>query len=157
MRVRAAVQEDGPILTDLRRRSKAYWGYSTDWVRAAEGEVFVPTGSDNAVHRMYVLEMQNLIVGFYSLIRHNIVEIELDDFFVDMPLIGKGFGKMLWLDATRRSIELGHQQLRIIADPNAESFYLKQGATRLSENISRMDPNRILPVLVYDLRALRTR
>jgi hypothetical protein len=100
---------------------------------------------------MYVLERDSEIVGFYSLIRLDSLEIELDDFFVAAPWIGSGFGKLLWSDATRRSIDLRHQQLRIVADPNAEGFYIKRGATRVGQKISRMDPNRIPPVLVYDL------
>jgi hypothetical protein len=44
---------------------------------------------------MYVLERDTESVGFYSLIRLDSLEIELDDFFVAAPWIGSGFGKLL--------------------------------------------------------------
>ncbi len=68
--------------------------------------------------------------------------------------IGRGLGKKLWTDAVARSRALGHHTLTLIADPNAEGFYRKQGAIRVGEIVSAAEATRILPKLKYDLLKL---
>ncbi len=149
--VREAEERDGPLLTDLRRRSKAYWGYSQEWVRRVEGDVVVPCGAARGNKLMFVLLEGEQMLGFYSLIRWDRDVMELDDFFLDVPYIGKGLGQELWKDLVARSRTLGHTVLHIISDPHSEGFYRKQGACRVGEVISKSDPERILPKLRYRL------
>ena len=68
-----------------------------------------------------------------------LINLVLHDNFVPLkpgaPLspTGQGIGAALWEHAMERATALGATLLEIEADPNAEGFYLKMGATTIGE------------------------
>ena len=145
MRVRTAAMKDREALIDLTFRSKAHWGYDAAFMESVRGELKVPVKHIEAGY-VHVLEDGEDLAGFFSLIETN-GKWELDFFFLDPRYIGKGFGTELWkavMDEAKRR-EIG--TFDVVADPNAEGFYLRMGAERVGEIASASIENRVLPVL----------
>lgn len=148
--VRAARPGEAAPLSALALRSKAHWGYESDFLEACRPELTI---SEQLIQegRVYVLENGSLPIGLYTLTRFR-ADIELGHFFVDPPYIGRGAGRMLWLDAVARARALGYDQLLIQSDPHAEGFYLRLGAQRIGEVPSAVQEGRALPLLLFSLR-----
>ena len=81
----------------------------------------------------------------------NDTEVELDDLFIDEGFEGKGLGKKLLQHALETARSLGYKMMIIQADPNAQTFYEKQGAIRFAEKESLSIKGRMLPLLKVDL------
>ena len=65
-----------------------------------------------------------------------------------------GVGRALFDHALDRAAALGAETLGIEADPNAEGFYLRMGATRVGEIAYELDGReRVLPLLTVDSQA----
>jgi N-acetylglutamate synthase-like GNAT family acetyltransferase len=151
--IRRAVPEDAATLTQITWRSKAHWGY--DEVFMAIARPIMQIQPDNIREYDYVvLETAGQIAGFYSLEAPQGDTITLENLFIDPDYIGGGFGKKLLHHALANAHNQGYQNLILDADPNAEAFYLKMGATRTGEHESTVLPGRMLPVMRFDLRQI---
>jgi len=63
----------------------------------------------------------------------------------------QGIGRALFHHTVQRAKALGVEAIEIESDPNAEKFYEKMGARRVSVNVVEFDgQSRSLPVLIYD-------
>lgn len=152
MPIREATENDIPFLSDLRRRSLSHWQkYTKEWIEKNIGNIRTPSKSPSLNEQMFVLLEGDLLVGFYKFVHHRCGTAQLVDLYVDLPHIRKRFGQRLWQDAVERSRALGASTLDIVSDPNAESFYLYQGAVRIGDKPSPADPNITLPTLRYKL------
>jgi GNAT superfamily N-acetyltransferase len=85
------------------------------------------------------------------LISVDVHTVELHDLFIEPHYIGKGYGKQLWKHAVNLARSLGFKRLLLTADPNAEPFYVRQGAVRIGEKVSPVSSARRLPVMEYSL------
>jgi GNAT superfamily N-acetyltransferase len=87
----------------------------------------VPYLNENLI---FVGEMDNRVVGFYALVQE-IGSLELDHFWIHPDFMGQGIGRALFNHAiSQAKIISPESDLKIISDPNAESFYLHMGALR---------------------------
>jgi GNAT superfamily N-acetyltransferase len=147
--LRPARPDEAEQLSDLALRSKAYWGYSDEFIEACRAELtYRPEQIESS--RIVVAVAAEGVVGFYALAGDPPVG-ELDGMFVDPDHIGNGAGGALFehlLDAARQA---GFTALQIGADPNAVGFYERHGAVRIGEEPSASIPGRMLPVLELDL------
>jgi GNAT superfamily N-acetyltransferase len=134
-------------LTDLTLRSKAHWGYSDAFMAAAADELEFRPEKFQPDFLVYVVEERDIVAGFCSLLPMDGTTIELHDLFVDPPFIGHGYGKKLWLHAVDIARARGFSRMILTADPNAESFYVAQGARRTGEKPSTIQEGRSLPVM----------
>jgi GNAT superfamily N-acetyltransferase len=99
----------------------------------------------------YVAEIGGRVAGFYGF--EPLPDgVGLDYMFVDPEFIGRGVGRALMDHAVALARELGHENLTIVADPNAEGFYQRMGARRIGSQASDIGPERQLPVLRIALR-----
>jgi GNAT superfamily N-acetyltransferase len=148
--MRSARPGEAAPLSALALRSKAHWGYESDFLEACRSELSI---SEALIRegRVFVLEGGFGPIGFYTLTPFR-SDIELGHFFVDPPHIGRGAGRLLWRDAVARARALGYDQLLIQSDPNAEGFYLRLGAQRIGEVPSAVQAGRALPLLLLPLR-----
>lgn len=146
--LRIAEVEDATCLSDLAIRSKAFWGYSTEFMQACTSELTVSPDDLNAVDRLYVVEeIGAQIVGFYCVRALSKDAAELDALFVDPGHIGTGVGKNLMVHCLRALKERATQLLRIHSDPHATSFYQAFGAVKTGDVASGSIPGRVLPQL----------
>ncbi len=141
-----ACVDDAQAITDLAFRSKAYWGYTADFMAAVRAQLAV---SPQYIQTCPVFVAKNgpHLVGFYSLRALSREDIELDFLFVEPDAIGTGVGKRLFGHAVTQARELGYQRMVIEADPFAEGFYTAMGAVRIGERRSTVLADRVLPLL----------
>lgn len=123
--IRRAHAEDAPALTHLMHRSKAYEGFYQPII-----DGYVVTAAQVQADHIYLAEQDSVILGFYSLVGE-VPTAELALLFVDNEAQGLGLGTTLFQHMQQLSAQLGASQVKIIAHPQAEGFYLRQGAQRV--------------------------
>ena len=148
--IRPAAPDDAPALTALALRSKAHWGYDATFMKLATPELTVtPDRITNGPSALAVRD--GTILGFYSLDRPSEEEFDLALLFVEPKTIGPGVGRRLFDHLIETARRAAAARLTIEADPYAEKFYVRMGATRIGEAPSGSIPGRSLPLLVYPL------
>jgi GNAT superfamily N-acetyltransferase len=131
LRVRSAVASDAQALTRLVFRAKAFWGYPKEWMEAWRKELTV-TSDYVAQHRVVLAEAEQRLVAFYGLeFRTDVAHLE--HLWVEPAHIGSGLGRKLLALACEDARNHGYNVMELVADPNAEGFYLRQGAIRIGE------------------------
>jgi len=144
--IRPANFQECELLGDLAYRSKAYWGYSAEFMEACRAELSVSERDIANSRRSYVLvESDRKILGYYALERLSAVECELEALFVEPEHIGQGIGRQLIEHAKSHAREMGAESILIQGDPNAAHFYLAAGGVRIGERESDSIPGRYLP------------
>ena len=155
-----------PLLTDLCRRSKAHWGYDPRLLaRWADDLTITPEDIDHDVVLLAEAPTPDhgsttpaRILGFARVTEGARTTLaapapaQLKDLWVEPGDIGAGVGRALFVAACEVARTLPARQLLIVADPNAEGFYLRMGARRIGEEASEVVDGRRLPILVLDLR-----
>ena len=144
MLIRRSVPEEAELLTRIAHDAKQYWGYPQHWIEHWSADLTISPEfvRDNQV---YVAERDNQICGFYALCVDG-AKAELEHLWVAPAYIGSGIGRELFLDAMDRSTAMNVRRIELTADPNAEGFYERMGATRTGEVVSEMDGSpRVLP------------
>ncbi|BDX05542.1 GNAT family N-acetyltransferase [Planctobacterium marinum] len=145
-------KDEAARLTELALASKQYWGYSDDFIADCRAELRVtPDKLLAAQYRFKLLESAGDIAGFYCLEQHTDRHFEVEALFVAPEYVGCGVGRLLWRDLVAIAQQSGAKMLSIASDPNAENFYLKMGAKRVSLIPSKSIVGRTLPLLEFRL------
>ena len=136
------------FLSELALKSKAHWGYNQKLIEAWRKELIV---SEEMLKTFitYVAFDGNKIIGFWS--REPVEKLSAGRLFIDPEYIGKGIGKLLWSSVMKEAKNRGLKCLIWEADPNAEPFYLKMGAKRINLKKSSVVPDRMIPIMRFDL------
>ncbi|GAB6434220.1 MULTISPECIES: GNAT family N-acetyltransferase [Bacillus] len=147
MKIRKALLSEGNELSELTLHSKATWDYSEEFILACKEDLTITEEyiSNNFV---YVLENDNMKIGFFSFLRN---DKALDFLYIHPRYKGKGYGKIMWKFVIEQANELGIKSFTIDSDPNAKGFYLKMGAKLIGETPSTVFKGRLLPLLKYDV------
>lgn len=145
MTIQKAIPSDHEILTQITKKSKAYWGYSNEQIEdwspfLTVTEEYIETNS------VFNLMLDNEIVGYYSFFHESENSLKLDNLFVLPDFIGKGFGKLLMNDFLVRLQDLSVQKVVLNSEPNAESFYIKFGFVKIGQ-IETSIKDRYLPIM----------
>lgn len=150
--IRAVEPHEASSITELAMRSKAYWGYSAEFMAACRAELSVSadTLANPQIH-VRAAERAAEIVGFYTLETLSDIEFELAALFVDPKHIGLGIGRALMTHAKSHAAALGARQLIVQGDPNAERFYLAAGGKLTGQQESGSIPGRFLPTFMIPL------
>ncbi len=145
--IRGAVPSEAAVLSELARRSKAYWGYSAEFMRSCREELtYLPEQIDNGDVSFFVGEANGVVGGFYGIRRTSPVEYELEALFVEPRLIGQGFGRALVDHAKSTVRSMGGECLLIQGDPHAEGFYRAVGGEQVGTRESASISRRFLPL-----------
>ncbi|MGE5223585.1 MAG: GNAT family N-acetyltransferase [Omnitrophica WOR_2 bacterium] len=142
-----AIPVDAKRLTQITLASKAYWGYSENWMTAWSRLLKIDPEYviKNEVYKLY---LEGVISGWYSLVIQPPTAV-LDHLWILPEHIGKGLGRMLFMHALRIAREHEVKKLEIESDPHAVGFYTKMGAQYVRNAIS--DMGRPVPILAIDL------
>ena len=145
MTIQKAIPSDHEILTQITKKSKAYWGYSNEQIEdwspfLTVTEEYIETNS------VFNLMLDNQIIGYYSFFHESENSIKLDNLFVLPDFIGKGFGKLLMNDFLVGLQDLSVQKVVLNSEPNAESFYIKFGFVKIGQ-IETSIKDRYLPIM----------
>ena len=149
-KIRKAQPSESELISKLALRSKAYWGYSQDFIDACRQEL---TYSQQDIQNNYffVAEIDSSIIGFYALEILSSTDIELEALFIEPSYIDRGYGRQLIEHAKITASKLGRQRIIIQGDPNAKNFYLKVGGKLTAKRESASIRDRYLPVFVIQL------
>ena len=152
MTIRAAAKNEADVLSAIAIESKAYWGYSEEFLRACEDELRVsPEDIESTDLTVCLHEEGDEIAGFYVTREISSSRAELEALFVRPAYIGKGFGRSLLQHAVSDLQRRGFATLCIQGDPHATRFYLAAGAIHTGERPSESIPGRNLPIFEIDL------
>jgi N-acetylglutamate synthase-like GNAT family acetyltransferase len=150
--IRKAIVEDADTLSSIAQDAKRYWGYPEHWLERWREELTISPNFINE-NDVYVADSDGVVTGFYALVTKG-DEAELDHLWVAPQHIGQGVGKELFLHAMQRAAERNFASVDILADPNAEGFYQKMGASRVGESAYDINGEpRVLPRLKIDPRS----
>lgn len=145
LQILEAKETDADNLTQITMRSKGYWGYTMDQMKAWEADLTISPNyiQDNSVFKL--LE-DDVVVGYYSYFPTAPETIKLDNLFILPEQIGKGFGKYLLDDLSTRARNLGYRSILVDSDPHATVFYQKMGF-RIINQLESSIKNRFLPIM----------
>jgi GNAT superfamily N-acetyltransferase len=147
--VRSAKPFEADFLTELALRSKAHWGYDSQFIEDCRADLTIKA-EDITSLPFYVLCEDENIRGFYSLAQWD-EDVELVHLFIEPTFIGKGAGKRLFHHAVETAQQLGYKKIMIQSDPFAENFYQAMGAVRIGKISSSIREGRELPLMEFNL------
>jgi len=141
--IRRAVTTDSERATQLARSAKAHWGYPAEWLEEWRDDLVV-TAEGIERHATFVASMDGEVVGVCQL-QQSTDHTMLEHVWVDPRCHGRGVGRALVEHARMHARGV----IAIVADPNAEAFYVKLGARRVGEVAAPMPgaPSRVLPLM----------
>ena len=96
---------------------------------------------------LITIDGKEVVFGFFGLKIRDDQEKVLDHFWIEPTYMHRGLGRLLFEKALEVMRELGWGRFLIYADPPAEGFYLKMGATRIGEVPSRIEGGPIFPAM----------
>lgn len=145
MTIKEAIPNDHKILTEITKKSKAYWGYSDEQIEIWS-EFLMVTKEYIETKSVYNLIVDDQIIGYYSFFHESENTIKLDNLFVLPNFIGKGFGKMLLNDFFIRLKNIDVEKVILNSEPNSEEFYKKFGFVKVGQ-IETSIKDRYLPIM----------
>ena len=148
MKIERANIHDDEILSDITKKSKAFWGYSKEQILEWNDNLTI---SKNYIESNYAFKLldENTVIGYYSYILEK-SSVKLDNLFVLPEYIGKGFGKYLVNDFLTRMRNQKIKKIILDSDPNAEEFYLKIGFKKIGQFETSIK-NRFMPIMEMNL------
>ncbi|SHH58466.1 GNAT family N-acetyltransferase [Flavobacterium johnsoniae] len=149
MKIQRVKTEDYIRLTEITKKSKAYWGYSDEQMEKWNNNLTI-TIDYIATNSVFNLVDENQIIGYYSYIRLENNQVKLDNLFILPEYIGKGFGSFLMNDFLERMRNEKCQKIILDSEPNAEQFYRKIGFTKIGEFETSIK-NRFMPIMEMKL------
>jgi GNAT superfamily N-acetyltransferase len=149
MEIKQAVINDNEILTEITKKSKAYWGYSEEQILKWNDSLtiskeYVETNS------VFKLMDNDKTIGYYSYLIEKERNVMLDNLFILPEYIGKGFGDFLMSDFLNRMKIEKFEKITLNSEPNAENFYLKFGFKKIGEFETSIK-NRFMPIMEMSL------
>jgi len=149
MNIQKAKIEDHIRLTEITKKSKAYWGYSEEQIEKWSNNLTI-TEDYIEKNPVFNLVEENQIVGYYSYLKKEDNQVKLDNLFILPEYIGKGFGSFLMNDFLERMRNEKYQKIILDSEPNAEQFYQKIGFVKIGEFETSIK-NRFIPIMEMNL------
>lgn len=149
MKIQKAKPENHLILTEITKKSKAFWGYSEEQILAWNIQLTI-TADYIQNNDVFNLVEENKITGYYSYLKQENNQVKLDNLFVLPEYIGKGFGSFLMNDFLERMRNEKCQKIILDSEPNAEQFYQKIGFRKVGEFETSIK-NRFMPIMEMNL------
>ena len=149
-RVRLAVPEETPVLTDMVVRSKFHWGYDEKY-RALLASILTVSRERAHAGDCWVAEAETGEPAAVCQFDSGARPPHLDLLFVDPLYIRKGAGSLLLDTLITNARSRGITRFDLDADPNAAAFYLSKGGRIIGERESRIVRGQFLPVVEFML------
>jgi GNAT superfamily N-acetyltransferase len=144
----AATADQAQLLSDIAIEAKGYWGYSREQLEIwRDGLRIEPDYIQK--HTVRTVEVNGDVVGFFAITQGE--ADMLDHLWLSPHIIGQGIGKLAFLEIITECQKLGIEFFMIISDPDAEGFYLHQGAVKVGE-VESIPQKRMLPKLKFTIK-----
>ena len=148
--IRRATPDEAAALTELAHAAKRHWGYPETWIAYWKSDLTI-TPQFIAGNEVFVATIDNEIAGCCALVVSESLA-ELEHMWINPQYMGNGAGRALFAHVRERAQARRFNALEITADPNAEGFYERMGAVRVSEVPADVDGQpRVLPRMRIDL------
>lgn len=143
--VRKATLADLEVLNQIAVDSKKHWGYPAAWMEAwSDALRIVPQHLET--QSVLKLIVDGTVIGHCAVQVHE-THYEVQHLWIVPQYMGKGYGKLLLGMSLWHTVEQ-HQPIQVVADPNAVSFYQKQGFRTVGQVESYPD-GRFLPLMEF--------
>jgi len=149
MTIEKAHTTEHEILTNITKKSKAFWGYSEDLLLVWDDALTI-TEDYIKKNEVYKFSTENKIVGYYSYIVEENLTIKLDNLFLIPQYIGKGLGTLLMNDFLNRIQNQNYKRVYLESEPYAEGFYKKHGFITIGTLETAVN-ERFMPVMELEL------
>jgi N-acetylglutamate synthase-like GNAT family acetyltransferase len=147
--IRRARADEAAMLTEIAHAAKRHWGYPENWIQHWQIDLTI-TPEFIANNEMYVAVKGEEVVGCCAL-TVNDSNAELEHMWIRPEHMGAGIGRALFNYITARATSLKLPALELSADPNAEGFYQRMGASRIGEVRSEIEGKpRVLPRMMIN-------
>ncbi|HEY8179013.1 MAG TPA: GNAT family N-acetyltransferase [Candidatus Limnocylindria bacterium] len=155
--IRRARPEEAPELRALAHRSKAHWPYTAEFLAVVKPMLKLEP-EDVAAQEVWVLDLGGIAVGWHRVTAHG-DRAELEDLWLEPPVIGTGLGKLLFRHAVGVATDSGATRMEWDADPYAVGFYQAMGGEEIGSTPSAAEAGRMLPRMriAIDQRGTRKR
>lgn len=140
---RQATINDLTTLNQISWQSKAFWGYPEEWMEQWRTDLTITEEILNT-QSVLLLEEDSTTIGF-CVISEGVTQYEVEHLWILPAHIGKGLGKQLLNQALAQFTTL-QKPIQVVADPNAESFYRRQGFETFKQ-LESSPAGRFLPVM----------
>ena len=150
MVIEKANNTDHEILTQITKKSKAFWGYSEEQIEIWSTFLTVTSGYIKA-NAVYKISVEDQIMGYYSFINQDEKTIKLDNLFVLPEYIGKGLGRLLMEHFLMNIDKTDTKTMTLNSEPNAELFYSKLGFVKVGE-IETSIKDRYMPIMELTIK-----
>jgi len=149
VKIEKATINDHEILTEITKKSKAFWGYSAAQMLLWSDDLTI-TKVYLELNEAFKLLNDGVAIGYYAYRMEENSRARLDNLFLLPEYIGKGFGKYLAGDFIARMRTQKIKKIILDADPNATEFYLKIGFEKIGE-VETSIKNRLMPIMEMNL------
>lgn len=152
--IRVARPNEASAISELAINSKAYWGYSFEFMQECKAELSHSSEQLKSSNCLYTVALiDQSIIGFYKL--ENIYQetVLLEALFIKPSMIGLGYGRKLYQHAKGTAADIGANFIAVQSDPNAENFYKSVGMTVTGKALSGSIEGRYLPTLISSTRS----
>ncbi len=154
IQIRRAQPDEADVLTEIAYAAKRHWGYAENWIEHWKDDLTI-TPDFIATNEMYVAIAGEEIAGCCALVMSDSLA-ELEHMWIRPAHMGNGVGRALFQQIVLRATTLNAKVkvMELSADPNAEGFYQRMGATRIGEVRSEIEGQpRVLPRMSVDLES----
>lgn len=142
--IRRANPHEAESLTQIAHAAKRHWGYPEDWIERWQDDLTI-TPDFISHNEVFVALIDEEIAGCCALIVNGSLA-EIEHMWIKPEHMRRGLGRALFTHAKLRAEERGAHIIELSADPHAEDFYARMGATRIGEVLAAMDDHpRVLP------------
>lgn len=131
--LRAARDDERPVLDDICFRSKAHWGYDTTFMENVRDQIRVSARAVAEDHVWVAIDRGDAPGGVMQIDRLDAVTADLTLLFIAPECLRRGFGRALFEKACAIARGMGVGALLIDSDPQAAAFYAAMGADRLAD------------------------
>lgn len=145
---RPAGPADLPLINQMMRAGKEYWGYPEEGLDRFMNSFAIndPEYFDQAIG--FVAESPQGVVGFY------LIKIEegspmLDHFIIATQYIGQGYARPLWNHCVSLCQEKGWAEFTFWSDPHAQGFYEHMGCTKIEDRPMITLPGHMAPIMRF--------
>lgn len=152
IQIRRAQPEEAAALTEIAHAAKRHWGYPENWIEHWKDDLTI-TPDFITTNEMYVAINGEEIAGCCALVMRDSLA-ELEHMWIRPEHMGNGVGRALFNKIVARAMAFDAKAVELSADPNAEGFYKRMGATRIGEVRSEIEGQpRALPRMSVDLES----
>jgi N-acetylglutamate synthase-like GNAT family acetyltransferase len=142
--IRRAHPDEAEPLTEIAHAAKRHWGYPENWIQHWKEDLTI-TPEFIAANEVFVAMVDNEIAGCCALAFTG-SNGELEHMWIRPEHMGTGVGRALFNHVRERAADLNIPALELSADPNAQGFYERMGATRVGEVPANVEGTaRVLP------------